>query len=74
MTQNRWHVPMTTDLDKLEDFGNDLAAMGELDGDHPPKPDRAEDEVGVNTLEEVQEYYGQHRPEDITILKPEENK
>ena len=60
MSDPRWHTPMTTDIDKLEDYGDSSAAFGELDGDYPPEPER--DDVKCSTLEEVLEYYDQHLP------------
>jgi hypothetical protein len=68
----RWHPPLTTDIEKLEDLGNDLAAFGELDGDHPPKADRQDDEVGTLTLSEVLEQYETDRAQNITIINPED--
>ncbi len=73
MSDNRWHVPMTTDIENLEEFGNDKAAFGELDGDHPPVAERQEDEVGTPTLEETLDFYDQHQPESIQITNPENN-
>lgn len=66
-TDPRWHTPMTTDIDALEDYGDDRAAFGELDGDYPPEPEQTD--VKCSTLEEVLEYYDQHQPyNDIKIL------
>jgi hypothetical protein len=65
----RWHPPLTTDLEKLEDRGNQKAAFGELDDDHPPKANS--DEISTVTLEEVLDQYDQNRPENIQIINPE---
>ena len=31
----RWHTPMTTEIDKLGDFGTKESEFGDEDGDHP---------------------------------------
>lgn len=60
---------MTTDIDKLEDFGNSKSQMGDLDGDHPPAP--VQTDVKCSTIEEVVQYYDEHQPfNNITIIDP----
>ena len=74
MTQNgRWHPPMSTEMDKLDDFGTPQSNMGDEDGDHPWLPARSNDEFGTPTLKETEEFYDQGRPEDITILERDGN-
>jgi hypothetical protein len=70
--KDRWHPPMTTDVKKLEDFGTPDLPMGDYPGDYPPPRQRAEDEVGVQTLEEVLEYYEQSQPHPLNLRDPQD--
>lgn len=74
MTQfdGRFHPPMTTDETILEKIiGDKTGAYGELDGD-VPEPHRP-NEVRTLTLEEVHDYYDQHRPSGVTIINRNEH-
>ncbi len=50
------------------------AAFGELEGDYAPANNRSDNgEVRIAPIEETLDFYAQHNPEGITILrKPEE--
>lgn len=71
--EGRFHPPMTLDETILEEvIGDKTAAYGELDGD-VPEPHRPPDEVGTLTLEEVFDYYDQHRSSGVTIIDRDDN-
>ena len=60
----RWHPPMSTDVSKLEDFGDEESAFGDEEGDYPPAP-TSTNIIGTSWWGEVIDI---DRQEDIKII------
>jgi hypothetical protein len=79
MTGRFWNAAHVAEVGLDDETSAELlsdkkATFGELDGDYAPPNNRIDNgEVRIAPIEETLDFYAQHNPEGITILrKPEE--